>query len=146
MLSHEPDSAMALDHVGVSVADLARSEAFYRDNLAFDTVEDRFTIADHGLRGVVLTNPAGARIELFEKQGAVPRAIPLHPADGAALHGWFQAAFRTPDVERAFARLVAVGAAAILPPFTAPDGRSRVAFIADPDGNLIELVERTSAL
>lgn len=144
-LSGKP-AAMPLDHVGVSVADLSRSERFYRDLLGFDTVEDRFVLAQHGLCGVVLRNAAGARIELFEKQGAAPRAPVTHPADGAALRGWFQAAFRARDVEEAFSRLVAAGAAAVMPPFTAPDGQSRVAFIADPDGNLIELVERSGAI
>lgn len=144
MPSRNRSAAMPFDHVGLSVADLSRSQAFYRDFLAFDVVEDRFTLAEHGLRGMVLTNEAGGRLELFEKQGAVPRPVARHPADGAALHGWFQTAFRTDDVEREFARLVSAGAAAVLQPFTAPDGRSRVAFIADPDGNLIELVERVA--
>lgn len=144
-LSEKP-AAMSLDHVGVSVADLSRSESFYRDLLGFDAVEDRFVLAQHGLRGVVLRNGAGARIELFEKQGAVARPAVSHPADGAALHGWFQAAFRAHDVEQEFSRLVSAGAAPVLAPFMAPDGQSRVAFIADPDGNLIELVERSGPI
>lgn len=146
MTASDKPAAMALDHVGLSVADLSRSERFYGDLLGFNAVEDRFVLARFGLRGVVLTNAAGARIELFEKQGAAPRAAVAHPADGAALHGWFQAAFRAHDVDKEFSRLISAGATAVMPPFTAPDGQSRVAFIADPDGNLIELVERAGAI
>jgi predicted enzyme related to lactoylglutathione lyase len=44
-----------------------------------------------------------------------------------------------PDV---FGRVVAAGATAVKEPFVAPDGLSTVAFIGDPDGNLIELIQR----
>jgi catechol 2,3-dioxygenase-like lactoylglutathione lyase family enzyme len=57
-----------VDHAGVSVADLEVSELFYRDVLGFDVVEDRFAFVQHELKGVVLTNPQGARVELFERQ------------------------------------------------------------------------------
>ena len=134
--------AMAFDHVGVSVADLARSEAFYRTAFAFTQVEHRFALADHGLQGVVLTNDAGARIELFAKLHSQPTRSSTDPIEAAAVQGWFQTAFRTNDVKAGFARVVAAGALPVRPPFLAPDGLTMVAFVADPDGNLLELVER----
>lgn len=132
---------MPIDHAGTSVADLDRAEAFYRDVFGFREVEDRFTLAQFDMRGAVLRNGAGARIELFEKRGSVGFR-PADPNGGAAFHGWFQLAFAAPDVPAAFARVVAGGASVIKPPFVAPDGRTTVAFVADPDGNLIELIER----
>lgn len=134
---------LAIDHVGTSVADLDRSQAFYDAALGFSIVEDRFTLAAHNLRGVVLRNRAGARLELFEKADSIPvRAV--DPIAAAALHGWFQLAFATPDVPGQFERIVASGATPVRAPFIAPDGRTTVAFVADPDGNLIELIERTA--
>ena len=80
-------------------------------------------------------------IELFEKQGSVPMR-PADPNEGTAYHGWFQIAFASRDVATDYTRVVAAGATEIKPPFIAPDGKTMVAFVADPDGNLIELIER----
>ena len=132
---------MPIDHAGTSVANLEVSEIFYRDLFGFTIAEDRFTLPQFNLRGVVLRNGAGARIELFEKQGSVPMRK-SDPNEGTAFHGWFQLAFSARNVAEQFERVVAGGAAVIKPPFTAPDGMTTVAFIADPDGNLIELIER----
>ena len=35
-------------------------------------------------------------------------------------------------------------AAPVKPPFVAPDGATIVAFVSDPDGNLLELISRTN--
>jgi hypothetical protein len=40
--------------------------------LGFTTAEDRFAFPEHDLRGVVLVNPQGARVELFERKGSAP--------------------------------------------------------------------------
>ena len=134
---------MVIDHAGTSVADLARAQRFYADVFGFVIVEDEFALADHGLRGVVLRNRVGARVELFEKAGSTAMRA-TDPIAGAALHGWFQLAFATPDVPGQYARVTAAGATPVKPPFIAPDGRTTVAFVADPDGNLIELIERSA--
>jgi catechol 2,3-dioxygenase-like lactoylglutathione lyase family enzyme len=71
---------------------------------------------------------------------------PVHlgiPIESSREHGWFQTAFRVADVASVFSRVVAVGATPVKAPFTAPDGRASVAFIGDPDGNLIELIQRS---
>lgn len=141
-MTHDSGQAMAIDHAGVSVSNLDRSHAFYRDLFGFTTVEDRFSIQGRGLSGVVLTNAAGARIELFAKEGSAPIRHVSDPIETALGHGWFQVAFACHDTRQEYDRLIAAGAASIKAPFVAPDGRATVAFIADPDGNLIELVER----
>ena len=140
-MSTSANTDMVIDHAGTSVADLARAYKFYADVFGFTIVEDDFALPAHGLRGMVLRNSVGARVELFEKAGSTAMR-PADPIGGAALHGWFQLAFATPDVPGQFARVTAAGATPIKPPFIAPDGRTTVAFVADPDGNLIELIER----
>lgn len=69
--------------------------------------------------------------------------MPGHPTKSTKQQGWFQLAFRVADLKATFDEVVAGGATAVKLPFTAPDGRSQVAFIGDPDGNLIELIQRS---
>ena len=141
---HGTDASTAravIDHAGVSVADLERSERFYRDVLGFTTAEDRFAFPEHDLRGVVLANPQGARVELFERKGSAPTG-PHHQIESTRRQGWFQFALAVPDIAGTFAAVVAAGAEPSLAPTTAPDGVSLVAFVRDPDGNLVEFLQR----
>jgi catechol 2,3-dioxygenase-like lactoylglutathione lyase family enzyme len=138
----DPSTLLAVvDHAGVSVADLERSERFYRDVLGFDVVEDRFAFDEHELKGVVLTNSQGARVELFERQGSVATG-PHHQIESTRRQGWFQFALAVPDLAQTFDAVVAAGAEPSLYPTTAPDGVSLVAFVRDPDGNLVEFLQR----
>ena len=134
---------LRFDHAGLSVADLERSHRFYADVLGFDAVEDEFTLPAHEIRGRVLVNPAGVRIELFERRGSLPIRRG-HPTEGALQQGWFQFALATQDIEASFTRIVAAGATPLMAPRIAPDGRSRVAFVGDPDGNMVELLQRNA--
>ncbi len=129
------------DHAGVSVADLERSHRFYADVLGFTTVEDEFAFAEHDLRGLVLLNATGTRVELFCRKDSEPTG-PHHQIESTRKQGWFQLALRVPDIDATFAAVVAAGAAPSLSPTTAPDGFSKVAFVRDPDGNLVEFLQR----
>jgi catechol 2,3-dioxygenase-like lactoylglutathione lyase family enzyme len=140
-MSDASTAQAVFDHAGVSVADLERSHAFYADVLGFTTVEDQFEFAEHDLRGMVLVNDTGTRVELFCRKGSVPTG-PHHQLDSTRTQGWFQFAMRVPDIEGTFAAVVAGGAQPSLAPTTAPDGVSKVAFVLDPDGNLIEFLQR----
>jgi catechol 2,3-dioxygenase-like lactoylglutathione lyase family enzyme len=138
----DPSTARAVvDHAGVSVADLERSERFWRQVLGFDTVEDRFAFPEHDLKGVVLANPQGARVELFERKDSVPTG-PHHQIESTLRQGWFQFALAVPDLAQTFAAVTAAGVEPSLAPTTAPDGVSLVAFVRDPDGNLVEFLQR----
>jgi catechol 2,3-dioxygenase-like lactoylglutathione lyase family enzyme len=135
---------LRFDHVGVSVADLNRSHAFYRDVFGFTTLEEQFSLPQHQIAGRVLTNAAGVRIELFERQGSAPGA-PGHPTDSTLRQGYFQFALRVLHLDMIYAQVVSAGAREILPPRLAPDGRSHFAFVSDPDGNLVELIQRAES-
>ena len=138
----DPSTALAVvDHAGVSVADLERSEGFWREVLGFEMVEDRFAFPEHDLRGVVLVNVQGARVELFERRDSVPTG-PHHQIESTRRQGWFQFALAVPDIEATFAAVTSAGAEPTLPPTTAPDGVTLVAFVRDPDGNLVEFLQR----
>jgi catechol 2,3-dioxygenase-like lactoylglutathione lyase family enzyme len=137
-----PQSDLALDHAGTSVADLARSLRFFGDAFGFG-IEETFSIPATDVRGVVLRHLSGARIELFHDPGSVATP-PGDPVGSAGRRGWFQVAFRVRDLAAAYSRAIDAGGAAVRPPFLAPDGRSSVAFLCDPDGNLIELIQRAA--
>jgi lactoylglutathione lyase len=64
------------------------------------------------------------------------------PYEGGGRFGHF--AFDVDDLEAAYAESIAAGAAEVgRPPAPHPEGTGpRIAFVADPDGNWIELIER----
>jgi|SRR5215208_13825 lactoylglutathione lyase len=89
-----------------------------------DTGETALALAAHelaaaNLPGVYREDPAGAR-----------------PA--------FEVCFVTDDVQRAFDRAITEGAESVTPPQTKPWGQ-RVAYVRDPDGNLVELASPAGA-
>lgn len=59
------------------------------------------------------------------------------PAENTAA---FELGFFVANVDNAYAELVVLGAAAVTPPADRPWGQ-RTAYVRDPDGNLIELVQ-----
>jgi catechol 2,3-dioxygenase-like lactoylglutathione lyase family enzyme len=135
-----PMTAIRIDHAGASVADLATAIGFYVGAFGFE-VEESFSIPGTSVDGVVLRHPHGARVELFRHPESIT-APTGHPVDSTLRRGWFQLAFRVDDVVAAHHHVLGAGAVTVREPFLAPDGRSRVAFVVDPDGNLIELIER----
>ena len=63
------------------------------------------------------------------------------PYDGGTRFGHF--AFDVDDVAATYERLLAAGAVDVgRPPKTHEGGGTRLAFVADPDGNWVELIER----
>lgn len=111
----------------IQVADRERGLSFYRDTLGLP---------------VRSTDEFGT---FLEAQGALIRltAIPEFQAHGYPLFGW-----NVEDIEAAVRALVARGIAFTvydgmgqdaLGVWTSPDGASKVAWFADPDGNVLSL-------
>jgi catechol 2,3-dioxygenase-like lactoylglutathione lyase family enzyme len=63
----------------------------------------------------------------------------LHPAGEGR---WIEIVLWTDDTDAAVNRLVAEGAPLLSPPHDFLDGELRSAWIADPDGNPVQLVQR----
>ena len=132
--------ALRIDHAGASVANLEASTRFYCEVLGF-AVEEHFQIPSTPVRGAVLINAVGTRVELFCRPDSL--ALPSgHPIESTRQQGWFQLAFAVGDLATTYSQVLERGARSVKPPFRAPDGRAQVAFIADPDGHLIELIQR----
>jgi lactoylglutathione lyase len=134
-----PAGAMTWDHVGLNVANLDTTAAWYARALGL-TVENEFTVPHVGLRGKMLRHESGFRLELIERRGAVPGIRAANPAEAALTLGPGHFAFQVPDLDAAYDGLMAAGAAARVPPVDAPRPGARMAWVADCEGNLIELI------
>ncbi|WNM25637.1 VOC family protein [Demequina capsici] len=135
-----PDAGR-LDHVGLNVADLAAASAWYVAALGY-SVELELRIAPIDLDIVMLLHPDGTRLELLHRPGSVRGLRADNPAEAALTEGLGHLAFDVAGLDEAFARLVAHGARAVMPPQPSPEAGVRMAYVADPEGNLLELVER----
>ena len=88
---------------------------------------------------IVFVAAGSTAIEIIGEDGAPV----VDPDDRAARHGWHHLAWEVEDVDVAFAELTARGAPTHSPPesFPASAPSMRIAFLRDPDGNLLELVQ-----
>jgi len=133
-----------LDHVGLAVADLGAAAAWYCD--VFGLVPELSLRVDAiDLSIEMLIHPAfGYRVELLHRPGtgAGVDGQPTHPAAAALRAGYGHVAFGVADLDGAFDRAVARGARPVMRPCPAPEPGVLMAFVADPEGNLIELLHR----
>jgi len=137
-----------LSHVGLCVRDLERAMRFYRDLLGF-VEEHRLEVeGEHTdrllrlrgtrLRAVYLLRD-GVRLELLRFD-----APPPPPPHERVLHepGLTHLSFRVDDLDAALAALRAAGETVLEDTVLSfPEWRSGAAFVRDPDGQLIELVQ-----
>jgi catechol 2,3-dioxygenase-like lactoylglutathione lyase family enzyme len=127
--------AARIHHVGLPVSDLDRSVAWYREALGL--THD----STAGLPGRVafMVAPTGERLELL--------VVDLQPVswDGpmeALRAGVPHTACTVDDLDAAHARAVDAGGRSVWTPRDTPEPELRIAFVADPDGNLVELLSR----
>jgi lactoylglutathione lyase len=130
---------IAFDHVGLSVADLEAAAAFYATAFGFER-QLAFELSPHPIRGVMLTHPQGFRLELFEHSASVPGLQAATPIEAHATRGYNHFALRSSDIDVLWERAIEAGASAVMPPADSPEPGVRFAFLADPEGNLVELV------
>jgi catechol 2,3-dioxygenase-like lactoylglutathione lyase family enzyme len=133
---------MRLHHAGISVPDLDRALDWYCDALGLRP-GFRFEVPQVGLRGAFALGEGGHGLELLEQAGAVPGPPRTDPPSGNAVHGFNHACFEVEDLDGVYARLVGRGAGGVWAPRDSPEPGVRMAFVTDPDGNLIELIEPT---
>lgn len=128
-------------HVSLSVADLDVQEAWYRVALGLNQVDERLELPEAGVRTVILGDGAGLRIEFTERRGSAPVLSP-DPYAATAAQTFTHLALQVPDLDAAFKRLVVeCAASAVVEPGPGATEGVRYAYIHDPEGNLIELIE-----
>jgi lactoylglutathione lyase len=133
-----------LDHVGLNVADLEAAERWYTE--AFGYVRDLALRIDAlELDIVMLIHPErGDRFELLHRPGSTPGLRADSPPEAVLTEGFGHICFDVGGVDAHFDRLVALGARPVMPPRPSPEPNVRMAFVADPEGNLLELLDRTA--
>jgi len=128
-----------LHHAGISVPDLDRSLAWYCAALGLRPGY-QFEVPPLRLRGGFALGEGDAGVELIELAGSAPGVPKTDPPSANAVQGFNHVCFRVSDLGAAYARLLAHGAVAVWDPRDAPEPVMRMAYVTDPDGNLIELV------
>ncbi|WP_328471174.1 VOC family protein [Actinoplanes sp. NBC_00393] len=131
---------MKLDHVGLTVGDLDKMRDWYATAFGL-TSEFSFEIPEHQFRGVMLRGD-GYRIELLERAGSTGHPSPANPIEAALTRGFGHIALDVADVGSAYASLLEVGASDRMSPRPSPEPGIRMAYVADPEGNLVELLDR----
>jgi glyoxylase I family protein len=131
---------LRLDHVGLSVGDLDVACEFYSRAFGFAR-QVEFELPPHPIRGLMLRHESGMRLELFEREGSAPGLQGATPIEALATRGYGHFAFAAPDIDAVFARALEAGGRAVMEPAPSPEPGVRFAFLADPEGNLVELVE-----
>lgn len=138
-------STAILDHVGLTVGDLEAAIDWYARALDLSE-ESRFEIPAVDLRGVMMISPTRYRLELLERNGPRPASQANGPVRAGLLHGcgYGHMCLDVEDVDAAYEELMAAGAADRMSPRPSPEPDVRMAFVADPEGNLIELRDRAA--
>ena len=136
------DAGAQLDHVGLAVAGLAAEASWYCD--VFGLVPEltlRVEALDLSIE--MLIHPEyGYRLELLHRPGSAADGKPGTPGEAALHEGYGHVAFDVADLDAAYGRAVARGARPVMPPCPSPEPGVRMAFVADPEGNLVELLHR----
>jgi catechol 2,3-dioxygenase-like lactoylglutathione lyase family enzyme len=135
-------------HVGLTVADLGRSIAFYRDVVGLDEGD---TVRSANAQFAALTNNPGAVLKaVFMTRGALTLQLLEYEAGGGVAltvghnhPGSPHLSFFVPDIEETHRAIAARGDVPITSEIvTNASGTIRSFYVADPDGAPVEFVER----
>jgi catechol 2,3-dioxygenase-like lactoylglutathione lyase family enzyme len=123
---------LRVHHVAISTAHLERLRAFYVETLGL------VVVGGFPEQQILFLDAGGVTLELVGETDAGHQG-----SDGFTRRGWQHLAWEVADVDAAYADLVARGVAGHSPPESFPpeSPRLRIAFLRDPDGNLLEVVQ-----
>ena len=129
------------NHVSISVADLDAQVAWYQRALGFAEVIEQYELPEPPVRTAVLQAAPGIRIELIERGGSERTGEDKDPLDMTRSQGYGHWAVDVDDLDAAFRWLLDAGATEVWPPADAVAPGARFAYVKDPEGNLIELIQ-----
>jgi glyoxylase I family protein len=151
-MSSIPFHVIATDHTGITVSNLERSLAFWRDVLGFELshrVDQTGELAAEitGVPGAeislaVLKAPGGHKIELLQYLAPANRRrhVELRPCDLGSVH----VALTVDNLDAVLEKIAASGWKAGRKPQTltiGPNAGKRVIYVRDPDGTTIEFMQ-----
>lgn len=124
---------MKLDGFGIMVDDMAVMVRFYRDVLGFEIKEPEDT-------SNVFLEKDGTLFLLYRKSD-FEKMTNRKFSYCHGINGHYEIALGVEDyaaVDEAYAKVIGMGAVSVMEPTTEPWGQ-RTCYIADPEGNLIEI-------
>jgi len=148
-----PFRIIAADHTGITVSNLERSLAFWRDVFGFElshtahqtgeVAREITGVAGAEIKLAVVKTPGGHKIELLEYLAPSDRKrhVDLRPCDVGSVH----VALLVDDLDELLQKIAASGWKAAGEPQTlrsGPNAGKRVVYVRDPDGTTIELMQR----
>jgi glyoxylase I family protein len=148
-----PFRILATDHTGITVSNLERSLAFWRDVLGFELshtahqtgemAREITGVAGAEIKLAVVKAPCGHKIELLEYLAPPERKqhVDLRPCDVGSVH----IALIVDDLDAILSLIEASGWKAAGKPQTlrsGPNTGKRVVYVRDPDGTAIEFMQR----
>lgn len=124
---------MRLDGFGIMVDDMAVMVRFYRDVLGFDIKEDENAAN-------VFLEKDGTLFLLYRKRD-FEKMTNRQFSYAKGINGHYEIALSVENfsaVDKAYQEVLLLGAESVMEPTTEPWGQ-RACYIADPEGNLIEI-------
>jgi len=88
----------------------------------------------------MLVDATGLRLELLARSTGGPGLRAGSPVEAASTWGFGHLCFEVGDLDGVYGRLLHRGATSVLDPRPAPQEGWRMAWVHDPEGNLIELI------
>lgn len=132
--------AQSAASVALSVPDIDRARDFYAAGLQMQLASEREFI-DHGLRMALLCS-AQLNLELLESSQAEPASTTTMQRH--LRHGLSKFGVRVDSIEKFSERLLRLGASELVAPFDEAELGLRIAVLADPFGNPLQLSEALS--
>jgi len=142
-----------LTHIGICVADLSRSLAFYREGLSFREV-GRFSAGDEATDTILEVEDVQVEMVYLERDGFRIELL-YYPSPGHVGSGERRAmnalglthlSFAVDDLERVGRAIEAAGGHVLEETRSVFKTGNRGLFALDPDGTRIELIERLGDL
>ncbi|WP_226039117.1 VOC family protein [Natrinema sp. DC36] len=137
-------AALSAHHVGITVANLEETLAFYRDVLDL-SVADRFSVGGEAFSDAVGVDGASAEFAHLEADGARIELVEYEPeargspAAGLNQPGASHVGLSVDDLE-SFAEALPEDVPTLSEPRTTESGTT-IMFLRDPEENLIEVLE-----
>ena len=152
---NKPLRIISADHTGITVENLERSLAFWRDVLGFELshtahqtgelAKEITGVAGAEIKLAVVKTPGSHNIELLEYLAPPDRKqVALRPCDVGSVH----VALLVDDLDAVLERISASDWKAAGKPQTltsGPNKGKRVIYVRDPDGTTIEFMQQPSA-
>ena len=135
-----PLSTARVAHVALRVSDRDAGVAWYRDKLGM-RVARAFDLNGMTFTEMAMESADPFRLELVSGEGAMDRPGNGELIDSFRLHGWHHLGVWVDDVDQAVAELTSRDVRITLEPTDNLEWKVRVAFFADPWGNVIELLQ-----